>query len=340
MRALAGSLTPETATTLGERGVAFQEEWFEDVNGVVRILERVLSIDPHADWAFDRLKLLFDSGERWTELFALYDRTILAADDARKATLYEDAAQIAKDFANDSNRAVGYLEKLLALRPADAHLVASLERLYERKGAYRELVALLSRQLESQKPADAQRTRARIARLWLDELADPTATLVVAEEMRQNASASTDTGPAEVDTFALIERVMTNSPRAECGGCRLARSQSATAPRRFLREHYEHTGRGRRAETRLLEVELEITTAPDELAKGHRKIASFRAKLGDDASAMEHVAALVLLEPDTATYRTELAELAKTRVGLSTTASRRSSRRLERRRSPRSSAPS
>ncbi len=137
----------DAVTLLGERGVAFQEEWFEDAEGVVRILERVLEVDPHADWAFNRLKMIFDSGERWAELFALYDRTILLVDDAQKATLYEDAAQIAKDFANDSDRAVSYLEKLLALRPSDARLVASLERLYERKGAHRELVELLTRQL-------------------------------------------------------------------------------------------------------------------------------------------------------------------------------------------------
>jgi tetratricopeptide (TPR) repeat protein len=310
-RALAGSLAPEIATTLGERAVAFQEEWFEDISGVVRILERVLVIDPHADWAFDRLKLVFDSGERWTELFALYDRTILAADDARKATLYEDAAQIAKDFANDSDRAVGYLEKLLVLRPADAHLVASLERLYERKGAYRELVALLSRQLESQKPADAQRTRARVAQLWLDELADPTAALLVADEMRRNAPPSAEAGPNEVDPFTLIERVMTGAPRGRAadGGETPVRYRAAA----ILREHYERAGRDADL-ARFLEVELEITTDPDHLAKGHRRIATFRAKLGDDASAMEHVAALVVLEPDTAAHRTELAELAA-RVG-------------------------
>ena len=199
-RALALPVSPETATALGERGVAFQEEWFEDASGVVRILERVLEIDVHADWAFSRLKMIFDAGERWTELFALYDRTIVAADDARKAALYEDAAQIAKDFANDSDRAVGYLEKLLALRPADAHLVASLERLYERKGSHRALVDLLSRQVGSQKPANAQQTRARIAELWLDELKDHERALEVADEMRRAMTGGTE---QNVDPFAI-----------------------------------------------------------------------------------------------------------------------------------------
>ena len=83
--------------------MAFHEEWFEDSAGVVRNPRaRYCEIDMGASWAFDRLKLLFDAAERWDDLFAMFDRAIAAADDARKAALYEDAAQIAKDFANNS----------------------------------------------------------------------------------------------------------------------------------------------------------------------------------------------------------------------------------------------
>ncbi|MEO8797337.1 MAG: hypothetical protein ABI551_05580, partial [Polyangiaceae bacterium] len=52
-------LTPEEAMELGQRAVAFHEEWFDDAERVVGVLERILTIDPTADWAFDRLKLLF-----------------------------------------------------------------------------------------------------------------------------------------------------------------------------------------------------------------------------------------------------------------------------------------
>ena len=54
----------------------FYEEWFEDSSRAVRILERVLELDPTADWAFDSLKLLLDAAERWDDLFTLYDRAI------------------------------------------------------------------------------------------------------------------------------------------------------------------------------------------------------------------------------------------------------------------------
>jgi len=309
--ALAQKLSSETATALGERGVAFHEEWFEEIEGVVKILERVLEIDSRADWAFDRLKMIFDSRERWIELFALYDRTILAADDARKASLYEDAAQIAKDFANDSDRAVGYLEKLLELRPKDAHLVASLERLYERKGAHRALVDLLTRQLDAQPAAVAQRTRARIAQLWLDELRDLDRALDAADDMRRHAAPSSSgaagASSGDVDPFALVERIMASAPRDAVGseGVKPVRYRAAS----MLREHYERTSRDADL-ARLLEVELEIATSPGDLASGHRQIATLRTQLGDDSSAMDHVAALVLLEPEQAAYRAELSALA------------------------------
>jgi Tfp pilus assembly protein PilF len=303
--ALALSLPADDITLLGQRGVAFQEEWFEDNSGVVRILERVLVVDHEAEWAFDRLKMIFDSGERWTELFALYDRAIVLAEGARKASLFEDAAQIAKDFANDSDRAILYLEQLLAMRPLDAHLVASLERLYERKGAHRELVKLLTGQLGAQSASEAQKTRGRIAELWLDDLKDPAHALAVAEELLEHETGKTS---AVVDSIGLIERIMAASPPG------LASAEPGTRPVRYraaaiLRRHYEKADRDTDL-VRLFEVELEIATSPAELVSGHRQIALFHTKLGDHVAALEHVATLALLEPDDGTHRAELASLA------------------------------
>jgi tetratricopeptide (TPR) repeat protein len=305
-RALALPVSAEAATLLGERAIAFQEEWFEDGAGVVRILERVLEIDPRADWAFDRLKMLFDAGERWTDLFALYDRAIALAEDSRKAALYEDAAQIAKDFANDSDRAVLYLEQLLILRPTEAHLVASLERLYERKGAHRELVKLLSSHLTSQSPAEAQRTRGRIAQLWLDDLKDPDRALEVAEDIQRHREVGKPDGAP--DPVALIERVMSLSPRGpgpEGSGEKPVRYRAAA----LLRAHYEQQ-KSDADLARLFEIELEIATSHEDLVTGHRKIATFYSNLAEYSTALEHLATLSLLEPDVAAHRVELAEVA------------------------------
>src|SRR6185295_16303559 len=110
-----------------QRAVAFYEEWYEDGSRVVGILERLLEIDPEDTWAFDRLKLIFDAKERWDDLFALYDRAAAGADKSRRLELLEEAAQIAKDFANHAQRAIGYFEQLVQLKPNNARLTGALE---------------------------------------------------------------------------------------------------------------------------------------------------------------------------------------------------------------------
>ena len=200
-RILAGSMDAETIHDVGQRAVAFHEEWFEDPSGIVRILERLVDLDP-SGWAFDRLKLLFDAQERWEELFHLYDRVLAAnIDEGRKVELLEDAAQIAKDFAKNADRAIGYLEQLLNRKPKNERLIASLERLYERHGRHRELVSLLEVQLSAKTVAQAQELRGRIARIWLDELTDAGAALLVVEEML-------GAGDEGETTRELLERIL------------------------------------------------------------------------------------------------------------------------------------
>jgi tetratricopeptide (TPR) repeat protein len=206
-RALYGSLAKSDAMALAQRAVAFYEEWFDAPARIVTILERVLDIDPTAEWAFDRLKLLFDAAERWDDLFALFDRALEAVRGPRRVELLEDAAQIAKDFAGRPDRATGYLEQLLVIHPNDARLSASLERLYERQSRHRELVALLSARAPTLAAAEAHATRARIASLWVDDLKDPAAALGVVEEILDlDASAQ----PQAVT--ALLERILGAAP--------------------------------------------------------------------------------------------------------------------------------
>ncbi|MEO8875587.1 MAG: hypothetical protein ABI461_08375, partial [Polyangiaceae bacterium] len=214
------TLSAEDAQEVGQRAVAFHEEWFDDAARIVSVLEKILALDPAADWAFDRLKLLFDAREQWDELFGLYDRAIAAANPARKLELLDDAAQIAKDFANLSERAIGYLEQLLALKPKNARIIASLERLYERHGRHRELIALLSSQLPALAVKEARETRVRIAQMSLEDLNDPAAALAVIEEVlapdpRESPAIAVlgePTTPMRVQVVGILERILEVAP--------------------------------------------------------------------------------------------------------------------------------
>ncbi len=161
------TLDPEVALRVGERGVAFQEEWFDDQEALVQMLRRIVTLAPTATWAFERLKLIYNAAERWAELFDLYDEVIRGQLDAEsKIMIIEDAVEVAKDLVGDADRAIHYLEQLRTFRPSDAKLASSLERLYERHHKSRALITLLMSRLPQLAEAEVGPTRLRIAGLW------------------------------------------------------------------------------------------------------------------------------------------------------------------------------
>ncbi len=325
-------LTRDAARVIGERAVQFYEEWFEDSGRVVRILERVLEIDPTADWAFDRLKLLLDSAERWDDLFALYDRALALADERTRPVLLEDAAQTAKDFANRPDRAIDYLEQLNQLRPGDAKVTSALERLYERQGRHRELVTLLTGRLPTLPPNENRRTRSRIAVLWLDGLDDPAAAFEAIEPTLEDSEGSTNGSSADV--WPLLERILaaapptpetrpsatpgprgSERPRSKRGRKSEPPGSSPASVRQrvaaSLREYYAKAGRDADL-VRMLLVELEAVKAPKERVRRHLQIADSYEKLGDAANALEQVGLAVEIDPHDDVKRSKLAQLAET----------------------------
>ena len=134
-------LEPGQAESVGRRFLEWDDEQPSDPARVVAALLRVLSLAPNAHWALDRVKLVMGAEGRWEELFDLYDRAIDAVteDDERSALLAE-AAFAAKDLAGAPERAIHYLEMARTLRPDDAAVRTSLERLYEKHGQTRELI--------------------------------------------------------------------------------------------------------------------------------------------------------------------------------------------------------
>ncbi len=310
---LDGSLTREDAVELGKRAVSFFEEWYDDSNRSARVLERILETDPNEPWAFDRLKLLFDAEERWQDLFGLFDRAIVAAPADKKLELLDEAAQVAKDFASDPIKAIEYLEQIRKIRPNVARVDAALERLYERTGRFRELIALYTGQIPNQAEPEAQDTRARIARILVDELKDVTAALAVVEELILREP---ELGPRK-DVEPILERILDatahgteareegKSGRPQ-GGKRAQTRQRAAA---ILKERY--TAAQRESDlVRILEVELEAVKGTKDRARRHEQIAVLHETLGDAKDALEHVEQLVLLEPHVKEHRDRLEDLA------------------------------
>jgi tetratricopeptide (TPR) repeat protein len=289
----------EMIEELGRRAVEYHEEWFDEQETVVALLRRTVDLAPLSTWAFERLKLTYNLGERWDELFSLYDEVIARTDDhATRRELLEDAALAAKDLAADTTRAMGYFEALLALRD-DVRIRTALERLYERHGRHRPLIALLARQLGGLAGEAAQRLRARIAGLWIDGLGEPASAVAILEEMLEAE-------PDRVEAFDLLERVL--GATAGVAGPEAASARLAAAAR--LKGRYRAEGNARDL-ARVLEVDLEGATTTAERAARQKALVRLRLdELGDEAGAFDGLAALLLLEPGVAEHREELSLLA------------------------------
>ncbi len=278
--ALARTDAPGLASKLGERALAFLEEWSGDAAARVAVLDAVLTADPNAAWAFERLTMLHTVEERWGDLLSLYDRTLAAtpADDvARRRSLLVEASNVAREFAAQPDRAAQYLEALFALDPTEPQTARALERLYERQGRHRDLIALWSARL-GHISRDAQRAqRARIAALYLDALHDPSGAL-------HTATAMLDAGGDRSDAWSVLER--------------LGASDDPTVTRQalgLLRVEYDQAARVDDV-LRVLHRSLEVSAGDDD-APTLRELSDRLRALGREPEAMPHLARLLLLSP-------------------------------------------
>ena len=279
---LAGSLSEDVASPLAQRAVQFHEEWFgEDSPQLVEVLQRVLRVDPTAsEWAFQRLSVLFSVAERWSELLSLYDQEIdRAAEEDRKVSLLEEAAQTAKDFASDPDRAIGYLQQLLALRPKDKTLAQSLERLLEKQERHADLVALWRGQLAHRKGNKKRELELLIARTLASPLGRVPEAIEVLQRLLDDPKA--DHGPIleMLEAFARDESLDPDARRSALD---------------TLRARYDAEGRPS-ALIATLGTALELAGTEERITL-HREAAQRLAEAGDDAAAMEHFGAILALD--------------------------------------------
>ncbi|MFO0588788.1 MAG: tetratricopeptide repeat protein [Polyangiaceae bacterium] len=296
----------ESFEELGRRAVEFHEEWFDEPENVAALLRRMVERAPTPGWAFERLKLVYNAGEQWSELFGLYDQALAATSDPDlRLQLLEDAAGTARDLAGDPERLMSYLEQILPLRK-DARTRSALERLYERHGRKDKLVALLTAQLGEMDAAAALATRMRIANLAVEagdsEAAYDTVEAVLAAD------------PEKPEAYEILERILRatqEDPPSDHGEDLLSARRRAAA---LLEKRYR--AQNRTADLiRVLEIELWAARTPGGKIPRLREIVKLRlSSLGDEAGALDDVAALLLLEPGDNEHKDTLVRLSE-RVG-------------------------
>ncbi len=133
-RALASADDSPTVEWLVKQLIRVVEQHLSDPRALTTGLLRVLTVQPDARWAFDRVKLSLSLERRWEDLFPIYEQVIAAEKDpGERASLLDEAAVAARDVASDPERAMRFWEEYLTLRLATAASMWPLERLYERQ---------------------------------------------------------------------------------------------------------------------------------------------------------------------------------------------------------------
>ena len=280
---------------VAHRAVGFAADCFgENAPESIEVLRAVLATAPDADWAFRPLVVALTMTERWTDVLDAYDARLAAGrGDDQRAELLGEAARIAKDFTRDGARAIGYLDRLFRMRPLDAQVASSLERLLERERRWGELCAVWRLRLETLTGEEARELRLRLAATLHTELTRPGEAVEVLRPILSGPDAPA--GLTErLEQIFIDERAPTET-----------RLEVLDA----LRGRLDAAGRAARV-TELLAVAIDFSQG-ERLRALRRECGERRRALGDLAGALEQYVALFALLPEDHEIEDRLRQLAE-----------------------------
>ena len=115
------------------------EERLSDPERAVGFHQRVLSLEPLNDRSFSALKEAYTGTESWDQLHLLYLRRISETVDVEaKQTLLLQLCFVAEELIEDVELAIEAYRDVLELEPYHEAACRALEKLYARKGRWRE----------------------------------------------------------------------------------------------------------------------------------------------------------------------------------------------------------
>jgi golgin subfamily B member 1 len=290
------STLPESVEIeLCERAASLHDEQLGDPEGAMPYLDRVLAVDPTNTPAFNRLKQILTSAERWGELEELYEKAAQGTTDERdRIELLNEVALIAEEIMGDAAKAIGYYERILALDAVYVAALDALEKLYEREERWKDLAALLEKRLAMAMPDEALDIKLALGRIYLDRLLEPAQAIGHLEDVLANRE-------TDGEARTLVERLL------EVGGLRLRAA-------RILEHVYEARDEIRQL-VRVLEIRREGAADEHERRDLLRRISILRdERLRDDQGAFASLSELCPLEPEDAAIRERFVEIGR-RIG-------------------------
>ncbi len=143
-----------------------------DPVGAIGSYQAVLEQETRNSEALEALERLYLRGERWKDLYAVYERMLdVATTSATQADCYARMARLSAEAFDDRPRAVSLWRKVLDLRGADPLGLAALADLYEQAGEWRELTEVIDSQIRAtEAPTSRIPLYKRLGRIWGEKL--------------------------------------------------------------------------------------------------------------------------------------------------------------------------
>ena len=292
-RAQGLSTLPEAVEIeLCERAASLHDEQLGDPEGAMPYLNRVLSVDATNTRAFNRLKQILTSAERWGELEELYEKAARGTTDEKdRIELLNEVALISEEIIGDPAKAISYYERILALDPIYVAALDALEKLYEREGRWKDLAALLEKRLSMASDEETLDIKLALGRIYTGRLDEPAKAVSHLEDVLSQRRGDTD-------ARHLVERLL------EIPELRLRAA-------RVLEHVYEARDEIRQL-VRVLEIRREGAANEAERRELLRRISILRdERLRDDPGAFASLSELVPLEPEDAAIRERFVEIGR-----------------------------
>lgn len=183
----------------------------EKPDRAVKAYERVLSVEPGNLKAARALVPIYEDGQKWPRLLAIYEVLFeYSDDDGEQLDLLRKIWTTCEDKLGSKANAFTWCAKAYELAPEDDELVREMERLAAESDAYDELVVIYGRRVDNLEDEDAKVTLYRkLAQLTLEQLGRP-------EEAQTFLEAILEREPEDLDTLSSLEKIseaLENWPR-------------------------------------------------------------------------------------------------------------------------------
>ncbi len=290
----AGGLQPTDVAELARRVAELYDVALDRPADAEPFHRRVLAHDPLSDRAFVALKELYTNAERWDDLQALYRNRIAETVDAdAKLELLLQVCFLFEELLDDPALAIRSYQEVLELAPDHPASHRALDRLYRRAERWRDLAALLTRELEDAEGQEVTDRSFDLALLYETKLEEPSVAVDYYEAVLAQS-------PTHLRAQEALERLITGP----------AVRQRIAA---ILEPIYESQGAWADL-TRILEVELEAITDPASSVGTLMRMAGiYQENLHDPDKAFAAVARAAQADPADAAIREQLKQLATIR---------------------------